>query len=80
MTRRYKEFPKRSALDLGQNSLPGAQLHTTGRPATAIGLPGKEIITSIKGLTDQRKTTKQTGIQDILHQLDGSTMLMTAAT
>ena len=28
-------------LDLGQNSLPGAQLHSTGRPAAAIVLQNK---------------------------------------
>ena len=69
-----------SKLDLGQNSLPGAQLYTKGRPAAAIVLPDKDITTSIKGLTDQRKMTKQTGIQDMLPQLDGSTMPTTAVT
>ena len=36
-----------SRLDLGQNSLPGAQLYTTGRPAITIRLPDKDIMTSI---------------------------------
>ena len=57
-------------LDLGQNSLPGAQLYITGRPAIDIRLPDKDIMTSIIGLTDQRKMAKQTGTQDMIPQLD----------
>ena len=55
-----------SKLVLGQNSLPGAQSYTTGRPAAAIGLQDKDITTSIKDLTDVRKMTKQIGIKDML--------------
>ena len=47
MTRKYRESPKQSTVDLGQNSLLGAQLYSTGRPAAAIILQNRDITPGI---------------------------------
>ena len=55
----YKEFPSQCAkLDLGQNSLPGAQQYTTVKAAADIKVQDKAIKVQDKAIKVQDKAIK----------------------
>ena len=59
-------------LNLGQNSLLGAQMYNTARPATAILLPDKDITQSIHALNNKTEQRRGLCTKDIIPQLDGA--------
>ena len=62
----------RCNLDLGQISLPGAQLQNTGRPGIHTKSQQVDITTSIIGLEKYGDKKGQKGIKDLIPQLDGT--------